>query len=108
MATPQKTPNRPAPAKQAVKPAAAPAKQATRPAPPPQHPVQPAPRPQAAPPAQAQVQRPPGTTVATPAQTAMAIREDVPDYIRGSQGRGSENVEMQDVVIPRIELVQAL
>lgn len=50
--------------------------------------------------------------VARPQNTAVTARggEVVPDYLRGQEGsiRGSENVEMQDLVIPRIELVQAL
>jgi hypothetical protein len=36
------------------------------------------------------------------------VGQEIPDYIKQSQGRGSENVEMQDIIIPRIELVQAL
>lgn len=49
------------------------------------------------------------TAVVERATTAVAnAGANVPDYIRQSQGRGSENVEMQDLVIPRIELVQAL
>lgn len=49
-----------------------------------------------------------GTAVAPRQTTALANQQDIPEHIRGSQGRGSENVEMQDMVIPRIELVQAL
>jgi hypothetical protein len=33
---------------------------------------------------------------------------NVPDYIKQGQARGSENVEMDDLVIPRIELTQDL
>lgn len=40
--------------------------------------------------------------------TAVAKADDIPDYIKQGGGRGNENVEMSDVVIPRIELVQAL
>lgn len=102
MATPQKTPARGAapPAKQANKPTAS-AAQAAKPA--------------------AQVTKPAATTAAPKSAgaapttavverqtTAVATSQDVPDYIRQSQGRGSEHVEMQDLVIPRIELVQAL
>lgn len=47
------------------------------------------------------------TAVAKPQTTAIATRGDMPDYIKQAQ-RGSENVDMQDLVIPRIELVQAL
>src|ERR1051325_505434 len=39
---------------------------------------------------------------------AVVTQEQVPDYIKRGQARGNENVEMTDVVIPRIELVQAL
>ncbi len=108
MATPQKTANRPAaPAKQAAKPAAQPAKpaaQAAKPAAPAQKPAAPAAKPQTqAPAAQAQ-----STAVAPRQTTAVANMQDVPEHIRGSAGRGSENVETQDLIIPRIELVQAL
>lgn len=34
--------------------------------------------------------------------------EDIPDYIKQGRGRGNEEVGTSDVVIPRIELVQAL
>lgn len=104
MAAPAKTPARPAaPAKQAARPAPAqPAKQAARPAAPAPAQQRPAPQQQARPAGPAA-----GTQVA-PAQTRALTTDDVPDYIRQSQGRGSENVEMQDLVIPRIELAQAL
>lgn len=107
MATPQKTPARGAPpAKQANKPAAQSAVK-TVPASATQQvnkPVTPAPaaKPQA-PAAQAQ-----STAVAPRQTTAVANAQDVPEHIRGSAGRGSENVETQDLIIPRIELVQAL
>lgn len=48
------------------------------------------------------------TAVAPRPSTAGAGRDAVPDYLNQGQSRGSENVEMQDLVIPRIELVQAL
>lgn len=103
MATPQKTPNRSAaPAKQPNKPAAPAAKPAAQAATKPTAPPTPAAKP-TAPAARAQT-----TAVAERQTTAVATAQDVPDYIRQSQGRGSENVEMQDLVIPRIELVQAL
>lgn len=41
-------------------------------------------------------------------EVATAADNTVPDYIKRGSGRGSEDVEMSDVVIPRIELVQAL
>lgn len=101
MATPQKTPNRAAPAaKQPNKPAAPAAKpvaQAAKPAP-----VKPVASAAKAP------ETKETTAVVERQTTAVATAADVPDYIRQSQGRGSENVEMQDLVIPRIELVQAL
>lgn len=109
MANPQKTPARGAPpAKQANKPAAQPAAK----------PAAPAAKPQVQTRVQApvdtsihpnrQVEDKPTTAVAARPTTAVANAQDVPDYIKQSQGRGSENVEMQDLVIPRIELVQAL
>lgn len=116
MATPQKTASRGAP----------PAKTANKPTPPQQKPTQPA-REAAKPTPPAQQQgRPPATpankpvtagggdgparstAVAERQTTAVAAKADVPEYLRQSVGRGSENVEMQDMVIPRIELVQAL
>ena len=36
------------------------------------------------------------------------MTDTVPDYINAGRGRGSENVEMSDIVIPRIELIQPL
>lgn len=107
MATQQKTPARGAPPakqpnkppQQAAKPTAQPAKPAATPA-----------KPQV----NTQVQRPVDqnktqTTAVAPRQTtAVATQQDVPEHIRGSMGRGSENVETQDLIIPRIELVQAL
>lgn len=55
-----------------------------------------------------QVATRPSQAVATkPQSTAVATRADMPDYIKQSQ-RGSENVDLQDLVIPRVELVQAL
>lgn len=93
MATPQQRKPAPAPAKAANKPQA------------PARPAAPAQRPQA--PAQ-QAPKPQTTAVTTARQTALAPQADVPDYIRQGQARGSENVGTNDLVIPRIELVQAL
>ncbi len=104
MATPQKTAARGAPAKQAAKPAAQPAKPAAQAA----KPAQPAAKPANPTPQTGQQQARTQTAVVERQTTAVASSADVPDYIRQSQGRGSENVEMQDLVIPRIELVQAL
>jgi hypothetical protein len=50
----------------------------------------------------------PKQELATREEGAVATQDDVPDYIKRGQARGSENVEMTDLVIPRIELVQAL
>lgn len=100
MATPPKTPARgasPATTKQANKPPQTAAKPAA--------PVANKPAPVTAKPAAPGAQT---TAVVEKQATALATQTDVPDYIRQSQGRGSENVEMQDLVIPRIELVQAL
>jgi len=33
--------------------------------------------------------------------------DDVPEYLRGSQGRGSEEVGSKDITLPRLEIVQA-
>lgn len=46
----------------------------------------------------------PSREVTKPQSTAVAV----PDYIKTGTGRGNEAVEMADVVIPRIEVVQAL
>lgn len=40
--------------------------------------------------------------------TNVQAKSDLPDYMKGGTGRGSEDVEMQDMIIPRIEIVQAL
>lgn len=97
MATPIKkpaAPSRPAPKVNTQVHKAAPPAQQTRP---PQRPAN-----RAAP-------APAKTAVARPAARAVtAHNPDVPAYIKQNQTRGSENVAMQDVVIPRIELVQAL
>lgn len=109
MATPQKTPARGAPpAKQPNKPVAQPTRPAaqTKPV---ATPAKPAPA-QAAAQQRQQVAdaRGDSTAVVQRQTTALATAQDVPDHIRGSAGRGSENVETQDLIIPRIELVQAL
>lgn len=39
---------------------------------------------------------------------AVARVEDIPDYIKQGGGRGNEHVDMSDMVIPRIEVAQAL
>jgi hypothetical protein len=58
-------------------------------------------------PAQTQPSTSPSQEVITKQDGAVATTE-VPDYIKKGAGRGSENVEMADVVIPRIEVAQAL
>lgn len=117
MATPTKASARP-PARPT--PPARPAPKAATPAPKPApaRPGPPAARPAAAAPAARPVQAaqpvratPPAVRKAAPvAQIPNA--ENLPAHIRAAaeQGlaRGSENVDMQDMVIPRIELVQAL
>lgn len=50
-----------------------------------------------------------GTEVAESKPSAMIIAQDeVPDYLKGGEGRGNENVTMDDLVIPRLEIVQGL
>jgi len=39
---------------------------------------------------------------------AFAVTDDLPDFLKKGSQRGAENVGSEDVVIPRIELVQAL
>lgn len=36
------------------------------------------------------------------------VQDQVPDYLLNAKGRGSENVTMEDMVIPRLEIVQGL
>ncbi len=121
MATPQKPAARTAtPAKPAARPAPTPTKPAATQAKPANGAPTTPTRPTAPASVQTRVQAPldteqrpqgaqaQGTAVAPRQSTAIAEAQDIPDHIRGSQGRGSENVEMQDMVIPRIELVQAL
>jgi len=53
----------------------------------------------------------PATDVAKvdPAASLVMIQTETPDYIKqGETGRGSENVGQDDIVIPRLEIVQAL
>lgn len=40
--------------------------------------------------------------------TSLMRGEDIPDYIKRDGGRGNEDVGMEDQVIPRLEIVQAL
>jgi hypothetical protein len=49
------------------------------------------------------------TAVAAKPEQALAViqSDEVPDYIKNEQ-RGSENVSTEDIVIPRLELIQAL
>lgn len=46
-------------------------------------------------------------SVAKKEQTAMAFSDDKPDFISDS-ARGSEEVHLEDVVLPRIDILQAL
>lgn len=50
------------------------------------------------------------TAVATtPTKTQMVLVSDqVPDYVQSGKSRGSEGVKTEDLVIPRLEIVQAL
>lgn len=50
------------------------------------------------------------TEVATKVEAPVMIVEqaDIPDYIKQGEGRGSENVTKDDIVIPRLEIIQAL
>lgn len=50
----------------------------------------------------------PSKEVAKPSATAVARHEDVPDYIKTGNARGAENVGTEDLIIPRLEVVQAL
>lgn len=49
----------------------------------------------------------PSTTVANPIKSEVVTNE-VPDYIKKGSGRGSEEVSTNDMVLPRLEIVQAL
>lgn len=39
---------------------------------------------------------------------AFAVTDDIPDFLKKGSQRGAENVGSDDVIIPRIELIQAL
>lgn len=86
-----------------AKPAPKPAPASARPAPTTAKPATP-------PPAAAKPAAPaPSASRAVAAAKPTAVANaDVPDYIKQGGGRGNEAVEMSDVVIPRIEIVQAL
>lgn len=77
-----------------------------KPTPPTRTPPKAAPGARPAPPAA----RPQSKAVAPRQTTAVARQEDLPEYIKTGvgKGRGNENVGMGDVVIPRVEIVQAL
>lgn len=45
---------------------------------------------------------------AVTAVEAFAVSNDMPDFLKKGSQRGAENVGSEDVIIPRIELVQAL
>lgn len=48
------------------------------------------------------------TEIATTTDTDLAFASDVPDYIKQGGNRGSEEVKSTDMVLPRLEIVQAL
>lgn len=52
--------------------------------------------------------KPTGKEVAATSNSNMVIVTDQPDYIKNGEGRGSENVGMDDLVVPRLEIVQGL
>lgn len=39
---------------------------------------------------------------------AFAVTDDIPEFLKKGSNRGAENVGSEDVIIPRIELIQAL
>lgn len=47
------------------------------------------------------------TEIATAASGEMMFAQDVPEWAKNSTGRGSENVGATDIVLPRLEIVQA-
>lgn len=47
------------------------------------------------------------TEVVTTSKNELAFSQDVPDYIKQNVGRGSEEVRTDDMVLPRLEIVQA-
>lgn len=50
----------------------------------------------------------PKTEVAEAAQTAAAMfSNETPEWVKNGQGRGSENVTTKDMILPRLEIVQA-
>lgn len=48
------------------------------------------------------------TDVAVQQSQELAFSNEVPDYIKQGQARGSEEVKASDMVLPRLEIVQAL
>lgn len=48
------------------------------------------------------------TEVAAPVNTAVAFGNEAPDYIDKGSARGSEEVSQNDLVLPRLELVQSM
>ena len=49
-----------------------------------------------------------GSDVAVKQNTGVLLQSDMPDYIKKDSRRGTEGVTSDDVVIPRLEVVQAL
>lgn len=49
------------------------------------------------------------TAVAAPAPTMIMVQDEVPEYLRKEgPARGNENVQMEDLVVPRLEVIQGL
>lgn len=49
-----------------------------------------------------------GTAVAVKEPTGVALLQEAPDWLPKNTARGSENVSTSDLIIPRLEIVQAL
>jgi len=47
------------------------------------------------------------TEVAVSASTELAFSQEVPEYVKQGQARGSEEVKSSDMVLPRLEIVQS-
>lgn len=50
----------------------------------------------------------PGTAVGAAKASMVMVQADIPDYIKQDKQRGSEGVKTDDLIIPRLEIVQAL
>lgn len=49
----------------------------------------------------------PKSEVAVPQSTEMAFSQETPEWLKKDSNRGSENVGVKDIVLPRLEIVQA-